>query len=100
MANQAVEPLVQPGLFGTFTPPTRAVAFFVASFADSICITPEMPVSIHLAVPDRHMRAWLCKESLTEFLKRYDMPVAIEPDLALPKLKKNVGGQKNTGTAQ
>lgn len=95
LANMAIEPLVQPELFSGYQPPSDAVAFFVACFSGSLNIQPESPVSIQIAVPDRYMRGWLFKEPLDEFVKRYDqMPVG-QHDLAVPKLKKNIGKQQD-----
>lgn len=100
LANMAIEPLVQPELFSSYQPPSEAVAFFVACFSASPSIHPESPVSIQIAVPDRHMRGWLFKERLEQFLKRYDQTPMHQDDLALPKLKKNVGKQQDkNGTA-
>lgn len=87
-ANQAIEPLVQPGLFEQYTAPVDAVAFFVACFSGSPRIQPESPVSIHIAVPDRDMRGWLFKEPLAAFLLRYEQKPIAQDDLAKPKLKK------------
>lgn len=98
-ANRAIEPLVQPGLFAGYVPPTNAVVFFVACFAASLRIQPEAPVTIQVAVPDRHMRQWLLRESLDIFLQRYQKSVPVQNDLARPKLKRNIGQQlKRDGT--
>lgn len=94
LANIAIEPLVQPELFTDYQPPTDAVAFFVACFSGNLNIQPESPVSIQIAVPDRHMRGWLFKEPLAQFLKRYDQTASGQDDLAIPKLKKNIGKQQ------
>ena len=52
-------------------------------------------VAIQIAVPDRYMRGLLFKEPMDEFVKRYDqMPVG-QHDLAVPKLKKNIGKQQD-----
>jgi hypothetical protein len=100
LANMAIEPLVQPELFSGYQPPSDAVAFFVACFSGNLNIQPESPVSIQIAVPDRHMRGWLFKEPLEQFLKRYDQTPMGQDDLALPKLKKNIGKkQDQNGTA-
>jgi hypothetical protein len=93
LANRAIEPLVQPELFFPYTPPTDAVVFFVACFAGSLSIQPDSPVSIQLAVPDRHLQKWLFRESLETFIQRYDASSAIQDDFAHPKLKKNFGKQ-------
>lgn len=98
LANKAIEPLVQPELFDQYTTPSDAVAFFVACFSGSLHIQPESPVSIQIAVPDRDMRGWLFKESLSDFLKRYEKAPAVQDDLAKPKLKK-IKKQGNGGTA-
>ncbi|MHB1279654.1 MAG: hypothetical protein ACYCYL_00185 [Acidithiobacillus sp.] len=101
MANAAIEQLVQPELFADYMPPSEAVAFFVACFAGSLHIQPESPVSIQIAVPDRHMQGWLFRESINAFIKRYDQkPVTMQDDLAMPKLKKNIGKQDKDGTSQ
>lgn len=93
LANMAIEPLVQPELFSGYQPPSDAVAFFVACFSGNLNIQPESPVSIQIAVPDRHMRGCLFKEPLERFLKRYDQTPMGQDDLAVPKLKKNIGKQ-------
>jgi hypothetical protein len=98
-ANKAIEPLVQPELFDQYTPPSDAVAFFVACFSGSQHIQPESPVSIQIAVPDRDMRGWLFKESIDAFLQRYEKKPAAQDDLAKPKLKKNKKQQGNDGIA-
>jgi hypothetical protein len=98
LANQAIEPLVQPELFGQYMPPAEAVAFFVACFSGSLHIQPESPMSIQIAVPNRDMRSWLFKEPLNEFLQRYEQKPAAQDDLAKPKLKK-IKKQGNDGGA-
>jgi len=101
MANKAIEPLVQPELFEDYEPPSEVVAFFVACFAGSLHIQPESPVSIQIAVPDRNMQGWLFREPIDGFAKRYDQkPVSQQDDLAMPKLKKNIGKQDKDGTTQ
>lgn len=101
MANKAIEPLVQPELFAGYAPPSEAVAFFVACFSGSLHVQPESPVSIQVAVPDRYMQGWLFREPIDAFAKRYDQkPVSQQDDLAMPKLKKNIGKQDKDGTAQ
>jgi len=97
-ANRAIEPLVQPELFGEYTAPTDAVAFFVACFSGSLHVKPDAPLSIQIAVPDRHMRGWLFRESVDAFLQRYEDKPAAQDDLAKPKLKK-IKKQGNEGTA-
>lgn len=93
LANIAIEPLVQPELFGEYQTPSDAVAFFVACFSGSLHVQPESPVSIQIAVPDRHMRGWLFREPLDSFIKRYDQEPMAQHDLAVPKLKKDIGKQ-------
>ena len=101
MANKAIEPLVQPELFEGYKPPSEAVVFFVACFAGSLSTKPESPVSIQVAVPDRNMDGWLFREHINEFAKRYDQkPTSQQDDLAMPKLKKNIGKQGKDGTTQ
>lgn len=98
MVNKAIEPLVQPELFADYEPPSEAVTFFVACFAGSLNIQPESPISIQVAVPDRNMRGWLFREPINEFTKRYDQkPVAMQDDLATPKLKKSIGKKNKDG---
>jgi hypothetical protein len=93
--------LVQPELFSDYESPSEAVAFFVACFAGSLHIQPESPVSIQIAVPDRNMQGWLFREPIDAFAKRYDQkPVSQQDDLAMPKLKKNIGKQDKDGTTQ
>lgn len=100
IANKAIEPLVQPELFANYEPPTEAVAFFVACFSGSLHTQPELPVSIQIAVPDQYMHGWLFRESIECFAKRYDQTFSAEQDdLALPKLKKNIGKQDRDGTS-
>lgn len=98
MANAAIESLVQPELFANYVPPSEVVAFFVACFSGSLHIQPESPVAIHIAVPDRYMRGWLFKEPVDAFLQRYDQQPAVQNDLAIPKLKKDIGKQGKNGT--
>ena len=100
VANKAIEPLVQPELFSIYTPPTDAVAFFVACFSGSLKVQPESPVSILVAVPDREMKGWLFKEPLNAFLQSYEAKPATQDDLAMPKLKKNIGKRDKDGTGQ
>jgi len=101
LANMAIEPLVQPGLFGDYQSPSEAVAFFVACFAGSLKTQPDAPTSIQIAVPDQRMEGWLFKESIEAFAKRYDQKPETQNDLAVPKLKKDVGKrQGKDGTTQ
>lgn len=94
LANEAIEPLVQPGLFARFEPPSVAVAFFVACFSKSLKFDPETPMSIEIAVPDRHMYGWLFKEPIGVFVERYLQSHSTQNDLAIPSLKSGIGGQK------
>ncbi|GAB1594754.1 hypothetical protein [Lysobacter claricitrinus] len=87
LANQALEPLVQNVLFDQYREPPVAVAFFVACFSGSPRVQPEAPVSISVAVPDRDMRGWLFRESISTFLERYEPQVGEQVDLAKPKLR-------------
>ncbi len=101
LANMAIEPLVQPGLFGDYQTPSEAVAFFVACFAGSLQVQPDAPTSIQIAVPDQRMEGWLFKEPIEAFAKRYDQKPEIQNDLAVPKLKKDIGKkQGKDGTTQ
>ena len=101
MANKAIEPLVQPELFADYVPPSDAVAFFVACFAGLLHTQPDSPVSIQIAVPDRNMQGWLFREPIDAFIKRYDQAQeSMQDDLAMPKLKKNIGKQDKDGTTQ
>lgn len=95
-ANKAIEPLVQPELFDKYTPPSDAVAFFVACFSGSLHIQPESPLSVQIAVPDREMRGWLFRERVGAFLQRYEHKPIVQDDLAKPKLKK-IKKQGNAG---
>ena len=99
MANAAIEPLVQRELFNEYVPPSDAVVFFVACFSGSLAFRPEAPLSIQIAVPDRHMVGWLFREPLDQFLMRYDAkPTGAQEDLAMPKLKKNIRKQDMDGS--
>lgn len=96
LANAAIEPLVQPGLFSGYVEPSQAVVFVVACFAGSLHSQPDTPVSIEIAVPDRHMQGWLFREPIDAFIKRYDQQsTAGQDDLAVPKLKQNIGKQQD-----
>jgi len=101
LANAAIEPLVHPGLFADYVPPSGAVVFLVACFTGSLHMQPEAPISIQIAVPDRNMNGWLFRESIDAFIKRYDQKsTTAQDDLAKPKLKKNIGKQQDKdGTA-
>lgn len=100
MANRAIEPLVQPELFVQYVPPSDAVAFFVACFSGSLNYQPEAPLSIQIAVPDRHMHGWLFREPLIAFMQRYESKPVGQDDLAVPKLKKNIGKHGKDGATQ
>jgi hypothetical protein len=96
LANAAIEPLVHPELFSDYVPPSEAVVFLVACFAGSLHVQPETPVSIQIAVPDRNMESWLFREPVDLFVKRYDQKqTTAQDDLAMPKLKKNIGKQQD-----
>ena len=96
LANAAIEPLVQPGLFSDYVQPSEGVVFLVACFAGSLHTQPETPISIEIAVPDRNMRGWLFRESIDAFIKRYDQKsTTAQDDLAVPKLKKDIGKQQD-----
>ncbi|MEZ5740835.1 MAG: hypothetical protein R3E68_16165 [Burkholderiaceae bacterium] len=70
--------------------------FIVACFAGSLHSQPDTPVSIEIAVPDRHMQGWLFREPVDAFVKPYDQqPTAGQDDLAVPKLKKSIGKQQD-----
>lgn len=89
-ANQAIEQLVQPGLFSP-TPISEATIFFVASFSGSMSFEPEAPQAIYIAVPDKNMKSWIFQESLVSFCSRYfDVENPVQPDMAQPKLKPGV----------
>lgn len=98
LANKAIEPLVQPGLFEGYEPPADAVAFFVACFSGSLHEQPESPVSVQIAVPDKNMQGWLFREPLNEFLQRYEAAPSSQDDRATPKLKRDIGKQDKDGT--
>lgn len=100
LANAAIEPLVQPELFVSYVEPSQAVVFIVACFSSLLHSQPEAPISIEIAVPDRHMQYWLFREPIGAFVKRCDQqPVTVQDDLAIPKLKKSIGKQqKRTGS--
>ena len=76
--------------------PAEAVVFLVACFAGSLHSQPDTPMSVEIAVPDRHMQSWLFREPAEAFIKRYDQkPATAQNDLAVPKLKKNIGKQQD-----
>lgn len=96
LANAAIESLIQPALFSSYVEPSEAVVFIVACFAGSLHSQPETPVSIEIAIPDRNMRGWIFREPIDVFIKRYGQkPMGIQDDLAVPKLKKNIGKQQD-----
>ena len=95
LANEAIEPLVYPGLFHNYVPPAKATAFFVACFSGSVNVQPEAPISIQLAVPDQHMRRWLFRETVTKFLERSVEGVTAQEDAAVPVLRKDIGKKKD-----
>ncbi|WP_263352702.1 hypothetical protein [Acidicapsa acidisoli] len=87
-ANRSIEPLVQPELFSSYTPATKATVFFVAVFAGSLRVSPEAPTSIQIAVPDSQMKSWLLREPISSFLERYSHVQDLQRDLAVPRLKR------------
>ncbi len=97
--NRSVEPLIQSELFALVEDPKRAVAFFVATFSSSLELSPDKPLNIELAVPNRTLNKWLFKESLQVFLQRYVAPTVTQRDGASPKLKLNRKTQKD-GTSE
>ena len=100
-ANKSIEPLVQPELFSSYTPATKATVFFVAVFAGSLSVSPEAPTSIQIAVPDSQMKSWLFREPISSFLERYSQVQDAQRDLAVPRLKKIADQQqRNDGTGK
>lgn len=100
LANAALEPLVQSSLFDQYRPPTSAAVFFVACFSSSLSVSPDVPLSIHIAVPDRALRGWLFREPINDFLQRYEPTHGeIQPDLAKPRLKKRPDAMDGGGSA-
>lgn len=99
LVNQAIEPLVLGDLFDHYEPASNITAFFVATFSGSMHVQPELPLSIHLAVPDGTMHGWLFKEPVQEFLERYKVAPESQPDNARPKLKKLKKPQNPDDTA-
>jgi hypothetical protein len=93
--NRAIEQLVQPELFGV-EPITSGVVFFVAEFSGSLARSPDAPLAISIAIPDRAMQQWLFWESTTRFLERYDRAPAQE-DRAIPTLKVSAESKKEGG---
>jgi len=98
LANSAIEPLVQPGLFDRALPPSEGVAFFVSCFSGDLNVLPDVPVSIYIAVPDHTMTGWLFREPLSLFVQRYQEEPAAQDDLANPTLKRGAQ-RKNQGDA-
>lgn len=92
LANEAMESLVQPGLFTTHATPTNAVVFFVACFSGA-----DSTASVQIAVPDHEMKGWLFREPLKVFLERYEVPASVQDDLVVPTLKKGIGKRKQDG---
>lgn len=88
LVNQAVESLVTGDLFDEEKPPSEVTVFFVANFSGSVLVQPELPLSIHIAVPDKTMHNWLFHETVPEFLNRYKDVPKTQPDNAMPQLKK------------
>jgi len=86
LANQAIAPLVFGDLFDEYEPPTDITVFFVSTFSGSILLEPELPVSIHIAVPDAMMQGWLFKEDAQVFIQRYEQ-IPAQVDLVNPTLK-------------
>lgn len=100
LANKALEPLVQGALFEQYQTPSTAVAFFVACFSGSLRVSPEAPLSIHIAVPNHDMRGWLFREPLSTFLQRYEPAVSdVQIDLVKPKLKNRSDAAGEGGSA-
>ena len=100
LANKALEPLVQGALFEQYQTPATAVAFFVACFSGSLRVSPEGPVSIHIAVPNHDMRGWLFREPLSSFLHRYEPAASdVQVDLVKPTLKKRSDAAGEGGSA-
>lgn len=92
--NVAIESLVRPGLFDDTVEIANAVAFFVAEFSNYSGSPQDVPRSIDLVVPDHNMEQWLFRESLEDFLVRYEMPQIRQPDLAIPILKPGIEKRK------
>ena len=99
VANRAIEPLVQPELFGTYLPPSEVAVFFVACFSKSLRVQPETPASVQIAIPDREMTGWLFREPLSAFAARYDAVVPAQVDRAVPTLKRDFGKCSEQGGA-
>jgi len=88
LANRAIEPLVQPGLFENYQEPANATAFFVGCFSGGIENQSAATLSIHVAVPDKEMKGWLFREDISRFLARYDSVITVQEDKAMPSLKR------------
>jgi hypothetical protein len=88
--NRYIEGLLQPELFGALdTPVTTGAVFFVAEFSGLVHHSPEAPLFINVAVPDRSMQQWLFWEPVSLFLMRYNV-AETQADLAIPVLKSNI----------
>ncbi len=86
--NSFIESLVQPSLFENPKNIPTATVFFLARFSGNFAEQPESPLSIELVVPSPDMRAWLFREEIGLFLKRYEQ-VVTQSDNAFTKLKSN-----------
>lgn len=87
-ANRAIEQLVLPDLFAPPEPITTATVFFVAVFSGKLSESPERPLSLEIAVPDREMKTWLFRETINTFVSRYNSnPSSSQEDRAHPVLK-------------
>lgn len=101
-ANVAIEQLVQPELFAEPPPVHEAVVFFAAIFSGSIHHSPEGPLAIEIAVPNRDMTSWIFREPVERFVERFDFGTATDdapqPDNARPRLRRIV--DRDTGTTE
>jgi hypothetical protein len=100
-ANKVVEALVHPDLFEPPRPVSTATVFFVGVFSKSLTLSLDRPVSVQIAVPAPGMRNWLFRETISDFVSRYNAAAAaaaaeVQPDLAHPVLKSKVA-RKNEG---
>jgi hypothetical protein len=96
-ANEAMSQLVQPSLFEPLDVNSGAF-FFVAGFSGSLHHYPEKPLQVYIAVPNPKMDGWLFRETLSQFLDRYDAAPK-QADNATVKLKTSfveLGGQEET----
>lgn len=96
LANKAIEQLVQPDIFSEQTVVTEAVAFFVTYFTRSVEDRAKYNISIEIAVPDRYLKNWIFRESLKEYLRRYEIK-PVQQDLAKPRLRRDVNKRKSDG---